>query len=69
MGILSATVPLYVAELSPAQMRGRLVTANQLFICVGVLLGFVVDNAFKCPKNVDFCTTHNTANWRWMLFW
>ena len=62
-------MPLYVAELSPKQIRGRLVTSNQLFICIGVLYGFVADNAFKCPDNGDFCTTLETPNWKWMLFW
>ena len=69
VGLLSTTVPLYVAELSPKQIRGRLVTSNQLFICIGVLYGFVADNAFKCPNNGNFCTTLETANWKWMLFW
>ncbi|EGD79000.1 hypothetical protein PTSG_01971 [Salpingoeca rosetta] len=67
VGLLSTSVPVYVAELSPKALRGRLVTANQLFICIGVLLGFVVDDIFKCPGNGDYCQRARTSAWRWML--
>eukprot|EP00730_Choanoeca_flexa_P000045 TRINITY_DN10018_c0_g1_i2.p1 TRINITY_DN10018_c0_g1~~TRINITY_DN10018_c0_g1_i2.p1 ORF type:complete len:503 (+),score=88.79 TRINITY_DN10018_c0_g1_i2:75-1583(+) len=67
VGLLCTTVPLYIAELSPKAVRGTLVTSNQLFICVGILLGFVVDNGFKCKQNLDFCTSHQLAHWKWML--
>eukprot|EP00056_Hartaetosiga_gracilis_P008563 m.122524 g.122524 ORF g.122524 m.122524 type:complete len:351 (-) comp12939_c1_seq1:84-1136(-) len=67
VGVLSATIPVYIAELSPKHMRGRLVTANQLFICVGILLGFVVDDAFKCNHNGGYCEVAGVAAWRWMI--
>lgn len=41
IGIFSSTVPMYVAELSPANIRGSLVTINQVCVCVGILLGYV----------------------------
>lgn len=41
IGIFSSTVPMYVAELSPAAIRGSLVTINQVCVCVGILLGYV----------------------------
>ena len=34
---------MYIAELSPPSIRGKLVTCNQIAICTGILLGFVVD--------------------------
>lgn len=43
VGWLSSTVPMYIAELSPAHIRGMLVTSNQLNICIGILLGYLVD--------------------------
>lgn len=37
IGISSALVPLYISEISPTEIRGALGSANQLFICIGVL--------------------------------
>jgi len=39
IGALSSLVPTYIAELSPADSRGALVTFNQLLVCVGILMG------------------------------
>jgi SP family myo-inositol transporter-like MFS transporter 13 len=38
VGSASCIVPLYIGELSPSAMRGRLVTIN----CVGITLGQVI---------------------------
>lgn len=46
MGIMTATVPAYTAETSPAHIRGALVMLWQLFTCVGVMLGYVSSLAF-----------------------
>ena len=43
IGILSTTVPLYIAEVSPASMRGSLVTLQQLGITFGILVAFCVN--------------------------
>ena len=43
IGLFSSTGPMYIAELSPPSIRGKLVTCNQIAICTGILLGFVVD--------------------------
>ena len=40
IGALSSLVPTYIAELSPAALRGALVTLNQLLVCIGILLGY-----------------------------
>jgi MFS family permease len=37
IGMASAISPMYIAEISPAQMRGRLVSVNQLTIVIGIL--------------------------------
>ena len=46
MGIMTATVPAYTAETTPAHIRGALVMLWQLFTCVGVMLGYVSSLAF-----------------------
>ena len=41
------TVPVYIAEVSPPNLRGRLVTINTLFITGGQFFASVVDGAFS----------------------
>lgn len=40
IGVETTIAPLYIAEVSPAHIRGRLVSLNQLFNCVGNLAIF-----------------------------
>ncbi|KAK2842679.1 hypothetical protein Q5P01_012879 [Channa striata] len=58
IGIASMTVPVYIAEVSPPQLRGQLVTINSLFITGGQFIASVVDGAFSYLR-------HN--GWRYML--
>ncbi|XP_066490233.1 proton myo-inositol cotransporter [Tiliqua scincoides] len=58
IGIASMTVPVYIAEVAPPHLRGRLVTINTLFITGGQFFASVVDGAFSyLPK----------GGWRYML--
>lgn len=41
IGLLSVVAPMYLAEISPAHLRGRLVGLFQVSLSVGVVLGFV----------------------------
>ncbi len=43
IGIASLTSPLYIAEISPARIRGRLVSVNQLTIVLGMMIVFFVN--------------------------
>lgn len=56
IGISSFTVPLYIAELAPAQYRGALVSLNQLALTIGILISYFVDVFFA-----------REAAWRWMF--
>ena len=56
IGIASLTVPLYIAEMAPARIRGALVSLNQLAITVGIGVAYFVDYAFAASEN-----------WRWMF--
>ncbi|MFD1801104.1 sugar porter family MFS transporter [Mixta tenebrionis] len=42
IGLETTVAPLYIAEVSPAHIRGRLVSLNQLFNCVGNLTVFAI---------------------------
>ncbi len=41
VGLAAATSPMYIAEISPAHMRGRMVTVNQLAIVIGINLAVI----------------------------
>ncbi|MFF9472072.1 sugar porter family MFS transporter [Streptomyces roseolus] len=46
VGTASALVPVYLSEISPTRIRGRLLTMNQLMITVGILVAYLVNLAF-----------------------
>jgi len=58
IGSASLIVPLYIAEIAPAAVRGRLVTLNQLAIVCGILVAFISN--FLLAKLAH-------GNWRWMF--
>lgn len=58
IGFASMIVPVYVAEMAPTDIRGRLVTLNQLFVTVGVLTSSIIAGAFS---------TMEETGWRYML--
>jgi SP family sugar porter-like MFS transporter len=43
IGLASGISPMYIAEISPAHLRGRMVSLNQLAIVFGILLAQVVN--------------------------
>ena len=51
VGGVSALVPTYLSEISPAQIRGRMLTLNQLLITLGLLVSYLVDWAFAGSEN------------------
>ncbi|RYQ89405.1 uncharacterized protein LOC110266794 [Arachis ipaensis] len=42
MGLLSFVVPVYVAEVTPKNLRGGFTTVHQLMICCGVSLTYLI---------------------------
>ncbi|WP_055695238.1 sugar porter family MFS transporter [Streptomyces prasinopilosus] len=46
VGGVSATVPTYLGEMAPAQIRGRVLSLNQLLITIGLLASYLVNWAF-----------------------
>ncbi len=73
IGLASNLSPMYIAEIAPAQIRGRLVAINQLTIVVGILLAqyinwFLVRNLPQGATD-DFIRNSwfGQQGWRWMF--
>ena len=69
IGVASALSPMYIAEVSPADKRGRLVSLNQMTIVLGILAAQIVNMLLARDTSVPASQTWNIAwGWRWM-FW
>ena len=73
IGLASSLSPMYISEIAPAQMRGKLVSINQLTIVIGILLAqyinwFLVRNL---PQGASDEFIRNSwfgqQGWRWMF--
>ncbi|MEE4116514.1 MAG: sugar porter family MFS transporter [Marinilabiliaceae bacterium] len=74
IGMASAISPMYIAEVAPAKMRGRLVSLNQMTIVIGILMAQLI-NFLIADKIAPGATDNEIAaswngqmGWRWM-FW
>jgi sugar porter (SP) family MFS transporter len=64
VGFASMLSPLYIAEVAPARMRGKLVSVNQFAIVTGMLLVYFVNYFIALQGNESW---NVEAGWRWML--
>src|SRR6185503_21256391 len=73
IGLSSNISPLYIAEISPAAVRGRLVSLNQFAIVTGILLAQVINWRIARPVAAGltgtalFHTWNVQLGWRWMF--
>jgi len=56
IGVASFTTPLYIFKVSPVNMRGRLVSFNQIALTSGIVFAYFVDYALS-----------GIRGWRWMF--
>ena len=69
IGVASALSPMYIAEVSPANIRGRMVSLNQMTIVLGILAAQIVNMLLAKDTSVDASQAWNVEwGWRWM-FW
>jgi sugar porter (SP) family MFS transporter len=54
VGSVSAAVPLYLSEIAPPALRGRLVTTNQVLVTLGILVAYLVSLAFPSSWRTMF---------------
>lgn len=73
IGLATNVAPLFIAEISPASMRGRLVSLNQFAIVIGILGAQVVNWLIARPvpqhlSPAELLLTWNVQQgWRWMF--
>jgi sugar porter (SP) family MFS transporter len=73
IGLASSLSPMYISEVAPASMRGRLVSVNQLTIVVGVLVAQLVNwwlvRDLPSGATDDFIRNSwfGQIGWRWMF--
>ena len=69
IGVASALSPMYIAEVSPTAIRGRMVSLNQMTIVLGILGAQIVNMLLARDTSVAENMAWNVAwGWRWM-FW
>jgi MFS transporter, SP family, arabinose:H+ symporter len=59
VGGASILSPMYVAEVSPPSLRGRMGTLYQMSIVTGILISYAINYLLRGA---------GAANWRWMFF-
>ncbi len=64
VGMASMLSPLYIAEVAPARIRGRLVSLNQIAIITGMLIVSIVNWKIAAPDDPSW---NITTGWRWMF--
>ena len=74
IGLASAISPMYIAEISPAHLRGRLVSINQLTIVIGILsaqiINYLIADKISATSSdgIILQSWNVQTGWRWM-FW
>ena len=57
VGLASCIAPLYIQELSPTRLRGRMVVLNVVMITLGQVIAYGIDAGFATVN----------GGWRWMV--
>lgn len=74
IGLASGLSPMYIAEVAPADIRGRMVSLNQMMIVLGILAAQIVNWLIAQPMPAGIteeaiaATWNGQMAWRWM-FW
>jgi sugar porter (SP) family MFS transporter len=73
IGLASSLSPMYIAEIAPAQIRGKLVAINQLTVVIGILLAqyinwfLVRDLPYGATDEFIRNSWFGQQGWRWMF--
>lgn len=64
VGLASAVCPMYIGEVAPANIRGRLVSFNQFMIILGMLVAYFVNFSISYGESQEWV---NDIGWRYMF--
>ncbi|UKJ83790.1 D-xylose transporter XylE (plasmid) [Priestia megaterium] len=64
VGLASAICPIYIGEIAPADIRGRLVSFNQFMIIFGMLVVYFVNWGIANGQTLEWI---NDVGWRYMF--
>ena len=64
VGMASMLAPMYIAEIAPANSRGKLVSFNQLAIVTGIIVVYFVNYIIARQGDIEWL---NTLGWRYMF--
>lgn len=73
IGLASNLSPMYIAEISPAELRGKFVSINQLTIVIGILAAQIINLLIARPVPEDATielilhSWNGQTGWRWMF--
>lgn len=62
IGIVSIVSPIYISEVSPAKIRGTLVSLYQLAVTIGFLMAYLMN--WVIDANIDHSITGNVTLWQ-----
>lgn len=74
IGLASGLSPMYIAEVAPVSIRGRMVSLNQMMIVIGILAAQIVNWLIARPMSAGMTEAaiaqswNGQMAWRWM-FW
>ena len=74
IGLASGLSPMYIAEVAPPSIRGRMVSLNQMMIVIGILVAQIVNWLIAQPMSAGMTEAaiaqswNGQMAWRWM-FW
>jgi sugar porter (SP) family MFS transporter len=69
IGMASNLSPMYIAEVAPAHLRGRLVAINQLTIVIGILAAQIINLKIAQPVPADATVEFIRQSWNGQYAW
>ena len=69
IGLASGLSPMYIAEIAPADIRGRMVSLNQMMTVIGILLAQIVNWLIAQPMPAGITEQQIAASWNGQMAW
>ena len=69
IGVASGLSPMYIAEVAPSSVRGRLVSLNQLTIVLGILAAQITNWLIADPIPAAFSSADIASSWNGQMAW